>query len=58
MDRKLLAVAKYIFYSVSDCHGRCGRDYCYSKEIMSIADAMEDNGMKDAGYKYINLDGM
>lgn len=25
---------------------------------MSIADAMASNGMKDAGYEYINLDGM
>lgn len=24
---------------------------------MSIADAMASNGMKDAGYEYINLDG-
>jgi len=36
---------------------RCGRDYCDAEEIMSIADAMETNGMKDAGYQYINLDG-
>ena len=36
---------------------RCGRDYCDSKEIMSVADAMASNGMKDAGYEYINLDG-
>ncbi|XP_065911762.1 uncharacterized protein [Dysidea avara] len=36
--------------------GSCGRDYCDAKEIMSIADAMETNGMKDAGYEYINLD--
>ena len=25
---------------------------------MSVADAMESKGMKDAGYKYINLDGI
>ena len=25
---------------------------------MKIADAMASNGMKDAGYEYINLDGM
>ena len=24
---------------------------------MGIADAMEANGMKDAGYEYINMDG-
>ena len=36
---------------------RCGRDYCTSQEIMSIADAMASNGMKEAGYEYINLDG-
>ena len=30
---------------------------CTSKEIMSIADAMAENGMKDLGYEYINLDG-
>ena len=36
---------------------RCERDYCDSKEIMSIADAMATNGMKELGYEYINLDG-
>ena len=36
---------------------RCGRDYCTSQEIMSIADAMATNGMKEAGYEYINFDG-
>ena len=36
---------------------RCGRDYCSAKEIMSIADAMATNGMKQVGYEYINLDG-
>lgn len=25
---------------------------------MGIADAMASNGMKDAGYEYINLDGI
>ncbi len=28
---------------------RCGRDYCDAKEIMSIADAMASNGMKEMG---------
>ena len=37
---------------------RCGRDYCDAKEIMSIADAMATNGMKDMGYEYINFDGI
>ncbi len=36
---------------------RCGRDYCDSKEIMSIADAMVANGMQAFGYEYINMDG-
>ncbi|XP_064390820.1 uncharacterized protein LOC135338698 [Halichondria panicea] len=36
--------------------GRCGRDYCDSKEIMSIADAMVANGMQAFGYEYINMD--
>ena len=36
---------------------RCQRDYCDAAEIMSIADAMEFNGMRDLGYTYINLDG-
>lgn len=35
----------------------CGRDYCDANEIMSIADVMANNGMKEAGYEYINLDG-
>jgi alpha-galactosidase len=29
---------------------------CYASEIMSIADAMATNGMKELGYEYINLD--
>ena len=36
---------------------RCGRDYCDAKELMGIADAMVENGMKDAGFEYINMDG-
>ncbi|XP_019849586.1 PREDICTED: alpha-galactosidase-like [Amphimedon queenslandica] len=36
--------------------GRCGRDYCDAKELMAIADAMATNGMKEAGYEYINMD--
>ena len=56
MDRKRLNhISCSVF--INDTH-RCGRDYCDAKEIMSIADAMETNGMKDAGYEYINLDGM
>ena len=35
---------------------RCGQNYCTSQEIMSIADAMASNGMKEAGYEYISLD--
>lgn len=36
---------------------RCGRDYCDAKELMDIADAMVENGMKDVGFEYINMDG-
>ncbi|XP_065836434.1 uncharacterized protein [Oscarella lobularis] len=36
--------------------GRCGRDYCDAKEVMSVADAMVENGMRNLGWKYINLD--
>lgn len=36
----------------------CGYDLCYASEIMSVADAMATNGMKELGYEYINLDGM
>ena len=36
----------------------CAYDLCYASEIMSIADAMATNGMKELGYEYINLDGM
>ena len=39
------------------CVCRCGRDYCDAKEIMTIADAMASNGMKELGYEYINFDG-
>ena len=53
VSQKLLVT---IFKCWNDA-ARCGRDYCDSKEIMSVADAMASNGMKDAGYKYINLDG-
>jgi alpha-galactosidase len=34
----------------------CAYDLCYASEIMSIADAMATNGMKELGYEYINLD--
>ena len=36
---------------------RCGRDYCTADELKSVADAMASNGMREAGYEYINLDG-
>ena len=36
---------------------RCGRDYCDAKMVMSAADAMATNGMKDAGYEYIIISG-
>ena len=36
--------------------GRCGLDVCNSDEIKQIANAMIQNGMYDAGYRYINLD--
>lgn len=37
---------------------RCGEDVCTAKEVMSVADAMASNGMKELGYDYINLDGV
>ena len=46
----------YIYSGIPWLH-RCARDYCDAAEIMSIADAMESNGMRDLGYTYINLDG-
>eukprot|EP01119_Soliformovum_irregulare_P010620 TRINITY_DN2622_c0_g1_i1.p1 TRINITY_DN2622_c0_g1~~TRINITY_DN2622_c0_g1_i1.p1 ORF type:complete len:412 (-),score=92.41 TRINITY_DN2622_c0_g1_i1:141-1376(-) len=36
--------------------GHCERDYCWDQEIREIADAMVENGMKDLGYQYVNLD--
>ena len=36
----------------------CGRDYCDAKEIMGVADAMAENGMRALGYQYINMDGL
>ena len=36
---------------------RCGYDLCTAEEIMSVADAMSTNGMKELGYEYVNLDG-
>ena len=45
-----------LMYWVSHC-SRCGRDYCTSQEIMSTADAMASNGMKEAGYEYIIVSG-
>lgn len=56
VSERLLHVAKYTFWCWNDI--RCGRDYCDSTEIMSVADAMASNGMKDVGYEYINLDGI
>lgn len=47
----------YYYYELRIVSWRCGRDYCSAKEIMSIADAMATNGMKEVGYEYINLDG-
>ena len=35
----------------------CAYDLCKATEIMSVADAMASNGMKELGYEYINLDG-
>ena len=46
-----------LFPSLFSSLHRCGRDYCDAKEIMSIADAMATNGMKEMGYEYINFDG-
>jgi len=34
----------------------CESDFCNEDEIKQIAEAMATNGMKDAGYEYINLD--
>ena len=36
---------------------RCGRDYCDAKMVMSAADAMVTNGMKEMGYEYIIISG-
>ena len=48
----LLHVSSF-FYDYS-----CGYDLCKATEIMSVADAMASNGMKELGYEYINLDGI
>eukprot|EP01121_Diplochlamys_sp_Union-15-3_P018410 TRINITY_DN6687_c0_g1_i1.p1 TRINITY_DN6687_c0_g1~~TRINITY_DN6687_c0_g1_i1.p1 ORF type:complete len:412 (-),score=74.98 TRINITY_DN6687_c0_g1_i1:61-1296(-) len=34
----------------------CLNDFCSESEVKSVADAMASNGMKELGYKYINLD--
>lgn len=36
--------------------GSCQTDYCNAEELMAIADAMANNGMKELGYEYINVD--
>ena len=36
---------------------RCGRDYCSAQMVMSAADAMAANGMKEVGYEYIIISG-
>ena len=36
---------------------RCGRDYCDAKMVMSAADAMATNGMKELGYEYVIISG-
>ena len=38
-------------------NARCGRDYCDAKMVMSAADAMATNGMKELGYEYIIISG-
>ena len=38
-------------------NARCGRDYCDAKMVMSAADAMVTNGMKEMGYEYIIISG-
>ena len=35
--------------------GNCGLDICNEDEIKRIAQAMLDNGMYSAGYRFINL---
>ena len=50
-DKDILSLLQCISYS-------CGRDYCNDKEIMGIADAMAENGMRALGYQYINMDGL
>ena len=51
-------IQDYFFLFLFFCFvKRCGRDYCDKDEIMSIADAMASNGMKELGYEYINMDG-
>lgn len=44
----------FLFFDFQD--GPCGSDFCNEAEIVQIADAMVANGMRDLGYKYINLD--
>eukprot|EP00117_Sycon_ciliatum_P025328 scpid76498/ scgid21046/ Alpha-galactosidase; Alpha-D-galactoside galactohydrolase; Melibiase len=36
--------------------GHCGLDVCNDMEVRAIADAMVDNGLKDVGFQYINMD--
>ena len=37
-------------------YGPCGTDKCYEWEIKEMALAMLANGMRAAGYRYLNLD--
>lgn len=46
-----------VLFSVSLHGARCERDYCNDAELRAVADAMASNGMRDAGYQYINVDG-
>eukprot|EP00039_Didymoeca_costata_P002323 m.59350 g.59350 ORF g.59350 m.59350 type:complete len:541 (-) comp11241_c0_seq2:148-1770(-) len=36
--------------------GPCGTDICNISQVMDTIDAIESNGMKDAGYNYVTLD--
>ena len=34
----------------------CGKDWCTSKEVLSVGAAMKRDGLLDAGFEYLNLD--
>ena len=48
---------QYLHVNLGNGNARCGRDYCDAKMVMSAADAMATNGMKELGYEYIIISG-